>query len=107
MLTLESDGVNAGESTRGALAHLSPDAPFRGHLGVAAMVGLQLEGVAVPVGDEDVMVVEGEQRQLAARGGPHAAHDEPHRQPRVSVVVTGDSPRSITELPQVSGPART
>ena len=33
-------------------------------LGVAAMVGLQLQGIAVPVGDEAVIAVAGEEGQL-------------------------------------------
>ena len=33
-------------------------------LGVAAMVGLQIQGVALPVGDESVIAVGGKQRQL-------------------------------------------
>ena len=33
-------------------------------LGVAAMVGLKVQGVALPVGDESVIAVVGEQRQL-------------------------------------------
>jgi hypothetical protein len=37
-------------------------------LGVATMVGLELEGLAVAVGDERVIVVQGEQRELAAPG---------------------------------------
>ena len=32
-------------------------------LGVATMVGLEFQGVAVPVGDEGVIAVGGEQRQ--------------------------------------------
>ena len=35
-------------------------------LGVAAMVGLQIQGVAVPVGDEGVVAAGGKQRQLGA-----------------------------------------
>ena len=35
-------------------------------LGVAAMVGLQLQGFPLPVGDEAVIAVAGEQRQLGA-----------------------------------------
>ena len=48
-------------------------------LGVAAMVGLEGEHVAVPVGDEGVEVMEREERQLGTRRGPHPPHDEPHR----------------------------
>jgi hypothetical protein len=38
-------------------------------LGVAAVVGLQLQGAAGPVGDERVIVIGAEQGQLAARVG--------------------------------------
>ena len=48
-------------------------------LGVAAMVGLQIQGVAVPVGDEGVVAAGGKQRQLGAGGGFHPADDEAHR----------------------------
>ena len=48
-------------------------------LGVAAVVGLQFEGVPIPVGDEAVIAVGGEQGQLGAGRGPHPAYDEPHR----------------------------
>ena len=47
--------------------------------GVAAMVGLQFQGVAVPVGDEAVIAVAGEQGQLGPGRGPHPPDDEPHR----------------------------
>ena len=49
------------------------------YLGVAAVVGLQFQGLAVSVGDEGVIAVFGEQRQLRAGGGPHPAYDEPLR----------------------------
>jgi hypothetical protein len=48
-------------------------------LGVAAVVGLQLQGGAVAVGDEPVVVEDHVQRQLRARGWAHPAHDQPHR----------------------------
>ena len=48
-------------------------------LGVAAVVGLQFQGVAVPVGDGGVIAVAGEQRQLGAGRGLDPADDEPHR----------------------------
>ena len=35
-------------------------------LGVAAMVGLEVQGIALPVSDEGVIAVVGEQRQLGA-----------------------------------------
>ena len=36
-------------------------------------------GVAVSIGDEGVVTVIGEQRQLGAGSGLHPAHDEPYR----------------------------
>ena len=47
-------------------------------LGVAAMVGLEVQGISVPVGDEGVIAVVGEQRQLGAGRGLDPAYDEPH-----------------------------
>ena len=37
------------------------------------------QGIPLPVGDEGVIAVVGEQRQLGAGCGPHPAYDEPHR----------------------------
>ena len=48
-------------------------------LGVAAMIGLQLEGFPVPVGDEAVIAVGGEEGQLGTGRRLHPADDEPHR----------------------------
>ena len=48
-------------------------------LGVAAMVGLQIQGVPVPVGDEAVIAVGGEEGQLGPGRGLHPPDDEPHR----------------------------
>ena len=45
---------------------------------MAAMVGLELEGLAVPVGEEGVVVVEREAGRLGTRRRPDAAHDEAH-----------------------------
>ena len=45
-------------------------------LGVAAMVGLQIQGISVPVGDEGVIAVVGEERQLGAGRGLDPAYDE-------------------------------
>ena len=39
------------------------------YLGVAAVVGLQFQGVSLPVGDEGMIAVVGEQRQLGTGGG--------------------------------------
>ena len=48
-------------------------------LGVAPMISLQLQGLPVPVGDEAVIAVAGEERQLGTGRGPHPPDDEPHR----------------------------
>ena len=48
-------------------------------LGVAAMVGLQLQGLSVPVGDEAVIAVAGEEGQLGTGRQLHPPDDEPHR----------------------------
>ena len=71
-----------GEATRGEM--VEPDAVLEVadgvlDLGVAAMVGLEVQGVSVPVGDESVIAVVGEQRQLGAGRGLDPADDEPHR----------------------------
>ena len=48
-------------------------------LGVAAMVSLQFEQLPVPVGDEAVIAVFGEEGQLGTGRGLHTPDDEPHR----------------------------
>ena len=48
-------------------------------LGVAAMVGLQFEHLPVPVGDEAVIAIGGEEGQLGTGRGLHTPDDEPHR----------------------------
>ena len=48
-------------------------------LGVAAMVGLQFQGLPVPVGDAAVIAVAGEEGQLGTGRGLHPPDDEPHR----------------------------
>ena len=52
---------------------------WRSHLGVAAVVGLQLQGFPVPVGDEAVKAVGGEEGQLGTGRGLDPPDDEPHR----------------------------
>ena len=49
------------------------------NFGVAAMVGLQFQGVALPVGDAAVIAVAGEEGRLATGRGLHPPDDEPHR----------------------------
>ena len=48
-------------------------------LGVAAVVGLQFQGLSGPVGDEAVIAVGGEEGQLGTGRGLHPPDDEPHR----------------------------
>ena len=48
-------------------------------LGVAAVVSLQFQGLPVPVGDEAVVAVAGEEGQLGTGRGLHPPDDEPHR----------------------------
>ena len=48
-------------------------------LGVAAMVGLQFQGLSIPIGDESVIAVVGEEGKLGTGRGLHPAYDEPHR----------------------------
>ena len=48
-------------------------------LGVAAMVSLQFEHLPIPVGDEAVIAVGGEEGQLGTGRGLHPPDDEPHR----------------------------
>ena len=48
-------------------------------LGVAAMVSLQIEHLPVPVGDEAVIAIGGEEGQLGTGRGLHPPDDEPHR----------------------------
>ena len=48
-------------------------------LGVATMVGLQFQGFPVPVGDEAVIAVVGEEGQLGTGRGLRPPDDEPYR----------------------------
>jgi hypothetical protein len=50
---------------------------WRFDLGVAAMVGLEFDGVAVAVGDEAVIGVRGEQGELGAKTQPSSATGSP------------------------------
>ena len=43
------------------------------------MVGLEFQGVPVPVGDEAMVAVAGEEGQLGTGRGLHSPNDEPHR----------------------------
>ena len=46
---------------------------------LAAMVGLQFQGLPLPVGDEAVIAVAGKEGQLGTGRGFHPPDDEPHR----------------------------
>ena len=75
-------GGVGGEAARGEM--VQPDAVLEVSdgildLGVAAMISLQFEGLPVPVGDEAVIAVFGEEGQLGTGRGPHPPDDEPHR----------------------------
>ena len=48
-------------------------------LGVAAMVSLEFEHLPVPVGDEAMIAVGGEEGQLGTGRGLHSLDHEPHR----------------------------
>ena len=70
-----------GETARGEV--IEPDAVLQVadgvlDLGVAAMVGLEVQGISVPVGDEGVIAVVGKQRQLGAGRGLDPPDDEEH-----------------------------
>ena len=67
-------------------------------LGVAAMVGLEIQGVALPVGDAGVVAVVGKQRQLGPGRGLDTVDDEPHRH---SVGLTLE--RSVCSLGHIGG----
>src|ERR1039458_6268754 len=72
------DGIGT-EATRGQVVETDAVLQVSDHVlddGVPAVVGLELDHVAFSVGDEGVVVVGGEQGQLAAGGGLYAADDE-------------------------------
>ena len=48
-------------------------------LGVATMVGLEVQRVTVSIGDEGVIAVVGKQGKLGAGRGPDPTDNEPHR----------------------------
>ena len=58
-------------------------------LGVAAMVGLEVQRVTLAVGDEGVIAVAGKQGKLGAGRGLEPADNEPHRG-RVGLALEGD-----------------
>ena len=75
-------GAVGGEAARGEM--VEADAVLQVSdgildLGVAAMVGLQFQGLPVPVGDEAVIAVSGEEGELGTGRRLHPPNDEPHR----------------------------
>ena len=75
-------GAVGGEAARGEM--VQPDAVLEVSngvldLGVAAMISLQFEQLPVPVGDEAVIAVGGEEGQLGTGRWLHPPYDEPHR----------------------------
>ena len=75
-------GAVGGEAARGEM--VQPDAVLEVayrilDLGVTAMIGLQFQGLPVPVGDEAMIAVGGEEGQLRTGRGLHPPDDEPYR----------------------------
>ena len=75
-------GAVGGEAARRKM--VEPDAVLEVSdgildLGVAAVVSLQFEHFPVPVGDEAMIAVGGEEGQLGTGRGPHPPDDEPYR----------------------------
>ena len=75
-------GAVGGEAARGEM--VQPDAVLEVayrilDLGVAAVVSLQFQGLPVPVGDEAVIAVGGEESQLRTGRRLHPPDDEPYR----------------------------
>ena len=75
-------GGVGGEAARGEM--VQPDAVLEVayrilDLGVAAVVSLQFQGFSVPVGDEAVIAVGGEESQLGTGRRLHPPDDEPYR----------------------------
>ena len=80
-LYCEPGGVG-GEAARGEMVQADAVLEVANgvlDLGVAAMVGLQLQDFPVPVGDAAVIAVGGEEGQLGTGRGLHPPDDEPHR----------------------------
>ena len=89
-----------GEAARGEM--VEPDAVLEVSdgildLGVAAMVGLQSEGIPVPVGDKAVIAVVDEEGQLGTGRGLHPPDDEPHRRGVRLTLEGGVEPVPISE----------
>ena len=71
------DNDSSGEGLLETVEGNGPDGVL--DLGVAAVIGLQLQGLPVPVSDEAVKAVGGEEGQLGTRRGLDSPDDEPHR----------------------------
>ena len=89
-----------GEAARGEM--VQPDAVLEVaygvlDLGVAAVVGLQFQGLSVPVGDEAVIAVGGEQGELGTGRSLNPPNDEPHRGGVALTLEGGVEPVPISE----------
>ena len=95
-------GAVGGEATRGEM--IQPHAVLEVsdgilYLGVAAMVGLQFQGLPLPVGDEAVIAVAGEEGPLGTGRRLHPPDDEPHRRGVRRGLEGGVEPVSQSLLP--------
>ena len=75
-------GAVGGEAARGEMVqpHAVHEVAYRIlDLGVTAMIGLQFQRLPVPVGDEAVIAVGGEESQLRTGRRLHPPDDEPYR----------------------------
>ena len=70
-------------------------------LGVAAMISLQFEHLPIPVGNEAVIVVDGEEGQLGTGRRLHPPDDEPYRRGVVLTLEVGVEPVPISEGPSL------
>src|SRR5579875_1980571 len=86
-----AEGRPGGVGPKTPRRHVGPGAFFQVpyhelHLGVGAVVGVQLYRAALHVGNKGVVLVGLEEGELAARGRLYPAHDEAERLPAESVV---------------------
>ena len=93
-------GAVGGEAPRGHV--VQPDAVLEVayrilDLGVAAMISLQFQHLPIPVGDEAVIAVGGEEGELGTGRGLHPPDDEPHRRGVGFTLEGGIEPVPISE----------
>ena len=102
-------GAVGGEAARGEMVqpHAVLEVAYRIlDLGVTAMIGLQFQRLPVPVGDEAVIAVGGEESQLRTGRRLHPPDDEPYRRgvrlglERGVELVSEVVPRALTSFVQ-------